>query len=153
MMGQNIYVIWFYINKFLIEVMQQHISFALAAIYGMLFLEGHTICKATWYTLKKYRKDPQMYGLNQWNETNYRHRPVLLLYGAVGSWSYLGDLAITLRNANIPMFVIDLGFGLRTEEIRRKIFNKIEEIRRLCILILMEKLMMIFTPFKMKDKL
>ncbi len=111
--------------------MQQHISFALAAIYGMLFLEGHTICKATWYTLKKYRKDPQMYGLNQWNGTNYRHRPILLLHGAVGSWFYLGDLAITLRNANIPMFVIDLGFGLPTEEIRRKIFNKIEEIRRL----------------------
>jgi len=111
--------------------MQQYISPALGAIYGMLFLEAHTICKATWYTLKKYRKDPQAYGLNQRNEPNHLHHPVLLLHGAVGSWSYLGDLAVALKNANIPVFVIDLGFGLPTEEMRKKVFNKIEEIRRL----------------------
>jgi hypothetical protein len=130
-LGQNIYVIWFYINKVLVEAMQQHISFAVGAIYGMLFLEAHTMCKAAWYTFKKYRKDPKVYGLNQWTETNRGHRPVLLLYGAVGSWSYLGDLAVALMNANIPVFVIDLGFGLPTEEMRKKIFNKIEEIRKL----------------------
>jgi hypothetical protein len=129
--GQQIYVIWFYINKFLVEAMQQYISPALGAIFGMLFLEGHTMCIAAWYTLKKYRKDPQVYGLNQWNETNCRYRPVLLLHGAVGSWSYLGDLAVALKNANIPVFVIDLGFGLPTEKMRKKIFNKIKEIRRL----------------------
>lgn len=126
-----IYVIWFHINKFLVLAMQQHISPALGAIYGMLLLEGHTICKAAWYTWNKYRKDPQLYGLNQWNTKNCRNRPVLLLHGAAGSWSYLGDLAVTLKNANIPLFVVDLGMGLPSQEMRRKVFNKIEEIRRL----------------------
>jgi len=128
---QYIYIIWFYINEFLVRVIQQHISPALGAIYGMLFLEGHTVCKAAWHTYNKYHKDPQIYGLNQWNGENYCHRPVLLIPGAAGSWSYLGDLAVALNKANIPVFVVDLGFGLPTEEMRKKIFTKIEEIRRL----------------------
>ncbi|CAF2695177.1 unnamed protein product [Rotaria sp. Silwood2] len=92
----------------------------------MLILEGHTLCKAVWYTLKKYRKDPQVYGLNQWNETHCRRRrPVLLLHGAVGSWSYLGDLAVLLESVHIPVFIINLGFELPTEEIRKQVFKKI----------------------------
>lgn len=131
MVGRNVYIVWFYINKFLVETMRQHISPAVGAIYGMLFLEGHTICKAVWYTLRKYRKNPEVYGLNQWNETNYRRRPVLLLPGAAGSWAYLGNLAVALKNAHIPVFVVDLGFGLPSEEMRKKILTKVEEIRRL----------------------
>lgn len=131
MVGRNIYIAWFYINKFLVEAMQQYISPAVGAIYGMLFLEGHTICKAVWYTLRKYRQNPEVYGLNQWNETNYRRRPVLLLPGAAGSWHYLGDLAVALINAHIPVFVVDLGLGSATEEMRKKVLMKIEEIRRL----------------------
>ncbi|CAF2057524.1 unnamed protein product [Rotaria magnacalcarata] len=88
------------------------------------------MCNALWYTLKNYCKNPNVYGLNQFNETHCRHRPVLLLHGAVGSWSYLGDLAAVLKTTNIPVFVINLGFGLLTEETRKKIFNKIEEIRK-----------------------
>jgi hypothetical protein len=130
-MMQKIYRIWFYINKYLVEAIQRHISPALGAIFGMLFLEAHTICKAAWYTLKKYRKDPKVYGLNQWDVTRCSYRPVLLLHGAVGSWSYLGDLAVGLKKANIPVFVIDFGTGLPTDEMRKKIFNRIEEIRGL----------------------
>ncbi|CAF3427264.1 unnamed protein product [Rotaria socialis] len=75
------------------------------------------MCNALWYIPKKYRKNPNVYGLNQLNETPYcRHRPVLLLHGAVDAWSYLGDLAAVLKTTNIPAFVINLGFGLPTEE-------------------------------------
>ncbi|CAF3461186.1 unnamed protein product [Rotaria sp. Silwood1] len=111
--------------------MQQHISPAAGEFYGMLILEGHSLCKAVWYTFKKYRKDPQVYGLNQWNERQYRRRPVLILHGAIGSWSYLGDLAVLLKSVHIPVFVINLGFGLPTEETRKRVFDKIEEIRKL----------------------
>ncbi|CAF0747137.1 unnamed protein product [Adineta steineri] len=130
-LGQQLYDIWFYINTYLVKTIQKNISPALGAIFGMVFLEGHTMCKAIWYTFKKYRNDPKFYGFNQWDEEYSCHRPVLLLHGAVGSWSYLGDLAIALKNANIPVFVIDLGFGLPREEMREKIFNKIAEIRKL----------------------
>ena len=111
--------------------MQEYISPALGAIFGMFILEGHTICKAGWYTFKKYHNDPQIYGLNQWTVMNCHHRPVLLLHGAVGSWSYLGDFAVALRDANIPVFVMNLDSGLPTEDVRKKIFNKIKEIRKL----------------------
>jgi hypothetical protein len=129
--GKNIYIIWFYINKFIVETMQQYLSPAVGAIYEMLFLEGHTICKAIWYRLRKYRQNPEFYGLNQWNETNYRRRPVLLLPGAVGTWHYLGDLAVALTKAYVPVFVVDVGFGSPSEEMRKKVLMKIEEIRRL----------------------
>ena len=129
--GQYIYIIWFSIHRVITGVIQQRISLAFGAIYGMIFLEGHTVCKVMWYTWKKYDENPSVYGLNQWNETNCHHRPVLLIHGAAGSWAYLGDLAVALKNARIPVFTIDLGFGLPTDEMRRKINQKIDEIRRL----------------------
>ena len=130
-LGQYIYILWFYINRFLVGIMQKRLSSAFAAIYGLIFLEGHTVCKAGWFTWKKYRQNPSVYGLNQWNETNRHHRPVLLLPGAAGSWAYLGDLALALKNAHIPVFTIDLPLGSPTEDMRKKIYDKIEEIRRL----------------------
>ena len=131
MVGQKIYAIWFYMNKILVEIIQQHISPAIAAMFEMLIFEGHAMLQAIWYTLKKYRRDPRVYGLNRWTKENCCHRPVLLLHGAVGTWSYLGDLGDTLKNANIPVFVINLGSGLPAEEIRTKILDKIEEIIKL----------------------
>ena len=94
----------------------------------MLILEGHTIIKAAWYTMKTYRKDPKTYGFNEFDSTEARHGPVLLLHGAVGSWSYLGDLATALKAAHIPVFVINLGAGQPAEEARQKVTDKIKEI-------------------------
>ena len=127
-LASGIYVIWFYANRFLVDICKKHISIALGVVYGMLILEGHTIIKAAWYTLKTYRKDSTAHGFEEFDFTEAQHRPVLLLHGAVGSWSYLGDLATALKAAHIPVFVINLGAGQPTEEARQKVTDKIKEI-------------------------
>jgi esterase/lipase len=128
-LGHGIYLIWFWVNQLLVDIVKRHISPMLSITLGMLLLEGHTLCKAAWYTWKKYRGDPKEYGLDQWQTVDRECRPVLLLHGAVGSWAYLGDLAVALRRANIPVFVINHGFGLPTDETRRRVFENIQAIR------------------------
>ena len=131
-LGHVIYLTWFWVNQFLVNVVKRHLSPMLSVTLGMLLLEGHTLCKAAWYTWKKYCRDPKEYGFDQFETVKHDHRPVLLLHGAVGSWSYLGDLAVALQAANIPVFVINLGFGLPTEKTRRDVFEKIRAIRKFC---------------------
>ena len=126
-----IYVLWFWIHRYLTEQIKKHVSPAFGAFYGMLLLEGHTICRTVWYGLVKYRKEPHVYGFDGIQLEQRDHRPVLLLPGAVGSWPYLGDLATALRSANIPVFVINIGVGLPNEAMRRAIFHKIQHIREM----------------------
>ena len=127
-MHEQIFLLWFFVQKFIVELLKNYVSPMLGLAYGMIVLEAHTLCRAAWYTFYKYRQDPTAYGFNTIHSDR---RPVLLLHGAVGSWSYLGDLARALRLAQIPVFVLNHGFGSPTDEIRRKVFAKIEEIRRL----------------------
>jgi hypothetical protein len=127
---QLIYLAWFTLNRCLVDLLKKHVSPFLGLCYGMLALEGHTLCKAAWYTIKTYRKKPYTYGFDCFNGKPNGAHPVLLLHGAVGSWSYLGDLAMTLKTANIPVFVMNLGFGLPTDEMRANVFNKINDIRK-----------------------
>lgn len=124
-----LYFIWYQLNKFVVDILQKHVSFAAGALFGTLVFEGYTIGKAAWYTWAKYRADPSTYGLNQWRTEERDRRPVLLLHGAAGSWSYLGDLAVALRRANVPIFVLNLGMGQVSNEMRKKVYNQIEEIR------------------------
>lgn len=124
----GLYLIWFYIQKCIVDLLKNYVSSTVGLTYGMILLEAHTLCKAAWYTIYKYRRNPLTYGFNT---IHSEHRPVLLLHGAVGSWSYLGDLATSLQQANISVFVLNHGFGLPTDEIRRKVLEKIDEIRRL----------------------
>lgn len=128
-LGHGIYLIWFWVNQLLVDIVKRHISPMLSVTLGMLLLEGHTLCKAAWFTWRKYRRDPKEYGLDQFETVDRECRPVLLLHGAVGSWAYLGDLAVALKRANIPVFVINLGFGLPTDEMRRRVFDKIQTIK------------------------
>ena len=127
-LATGIYVNWFHANQFLVDVCKKHISIALGVLYGMLVLEGHTIIEAACYTMRRYRKDPEAYGFDTYDCAEARHRLVLLLHGAVGSWSYLGDLAMALQAAHVPVFVINLGVGQPTEDARQKVTDKIRAI-------------------------
>lgn len=122
----GLYLIWFYIQKCIVDLLKNYVSPIVGLTYGMILLEAHTLCKAAWYTIYKYRGNPLTYGFNA---IHSEHRPVLLLHGAVGSWSYLGDLAASLQQAKFSVFVLNHGFGLPSDEIRRKVFEKIDEIR------------------------
>ncbi len=97
----------------------------------MLLTEPHILCKALWYTKRTYAKDPLKYGFNTVTDEQKDHRPVLLFHGAVGSWNYLGDLAKNLKEAAIPVFVINLGMQLSPEERQRQVVAKIDEIQNI----------------------
>jgi pimeloyl-ACP methyl ester carboxylesterase len=125
----KVYQAWFCANKWLVETFKRFSLPAVGVSLGMLLLEGHTLCKAAWFTCWKYRLDPKEYGFEQIEKRHRGKNPVLLFHGAAGSWNYLGDLASELSKADIPVFVINLGGGDVTEEKRKLVCKKIEQIR------------------------
>ena len=114
-------LIWFFTQTCIVDLLKNYVSPVLGVIYAMIVLEAHTLCRAAWYTIYKYRQDPTTYGFNTIHSDR---RPVLLLHGAVGSRSYRGDLVTALRSAQIPVFVLNHGFGIPTDKIRRLTNNR-----------------------------
>jgi len=78
-----------------------------------------------------YRKDPVEYGFNTIKAEHHGKNPVLLLPGRFSSWQALGDLASSLKEAGVPVFVMNLSdnAGLPTERDRLDILDKIDTIR------------------------
>ena len=128
--GLKIYENWFFFNKKIVETFKQA-SPALGVFLGMASLEGHTLLRAAWYSFSEYGKSPESYGLEQIHKIHEGQRPVLLIHGAAGSWPYLGDLATSLTEAKIPVFVISLGTGAPTEEKLSAILEKVQTIQDL----------------------
>ncbi len=128
--GNKVYRAWFFCHQTLVETCRRYVSPAIGACWGMVFLEAHTLMRASWHTFKKYRKNPKEYGLEPVNLSKQTQNPVLLIHGAAGSWNYLGDLATSLTKEKRSVFVINLGSGQPTNEKREKIYNKIEEIHK-----------------------
>jgi hypothetical protein len=105
---------------------------ALGAIQGMALLEPHILVRSAWYEHFRFADAPQSYGWDLLNDAySTTPRPVLLLPGVIGTWNYLADLARALKQAGIPVFVVNIGAGGPTDEKLKKIREKLCEIRSL----------------------
>lgn len=124
----TIYTLYFKAVKCFVEALSAMHLRPVGVSLGMLFSEFSTLAKASYYHLFRYTKVAQEYGLNQVIQDR---PPVLLLHGAAGSWSYLHDLAQSLKAEGFSVFVMSLGSPHPTEEKREIILQKIEEIRDL----------------------
>lgn len=127
---KTVYDGWFNINNHLGNLLRKHSFTTAAAIHGMFSLEIFTLVKVIWKTGVTYTKTPKEYGFETLPE-NSSKTPVLLLHGAAGTWNYMGDLAKSLSNEGIPVFVIDLGSGPATDEKRNTVHAKIKEIQNI----------------------
>ena len=123
--GKALYNGWFQINKFIGNLLRECSFTKTAALHGMVSIEPLTLARVAWKTAFTFSKAPKEYGL----ETKISDKtPVLLLHGAAGNWHYLGDLAKTLTDRDIPVFVLNLGSGFASEEKRAAVHSKIKEI-------------------------
>lgn len=102
----KVYESWFRFQNSIAHACRRFSPVA-GAILPMICLEIHQVCRAAWYQMFTYRKTPSAYGLDE----GPIRSPVLLVPGAVGSWNYLGDLAMKIRKTGRSVFTIDLGAG------------------------------------------
>jgi len=97
----------------------------------IILLIAHVLVKAAFHTFVKYTKPPTEYtGLDVRNDRATAQNPVILVHGAVGSWNYMGDLALSLRDKGHHVYVVNLGSGDVSEEKRGKLLAKIDRVRQ-----------------------
>jgi len=124
-----LYSAYFSVNSAIVRCYKRVGLPTLGAIHGMLSLESGAIARGLRYTKKKYAKTPESFGLNTFFESDKGKTPILMLHGAAGSWNYMGDVAVSLREKGRPVFVVDMGGGIASEEKRLLVHSQIEEIR------------------------
>ena len=126
----SVYDKWFSTNKGMIDKLKtmEAPGPALGAIQGMVVLEPHTLVRSAWYQNFRFAGSPQNYGFETLEGTNSTQPPVLLLPWGLGSWHYLGDLAKTLKQAGVPVFMVNVGAGGPTDAKLKMVKEKIAEI-------------------------
>ncbi|MDN3504737.1 MAG: hypothetical protein P0S95_04085 [Rhabdochlamydiaceae bacterium] len=94
-----VYSTWYRVVKNVTEGLNHRVSPAVGSTVGMILSEAHVLVKAAYHTFVKYSKSADHYlGLNCVNTTPLvAKNPVILVHGAAGSWNYMGDLALALR--------------------------------------------------------
>ncbi len=102
----------------------------LGKLFGTLLLEPHTLARAGFYEHIRFRKSSKSYGLDQFKPEHKGKAPVLIIPGLVGSWRYLNDLEQRIMESGRAVFTIEMPKSIPTDESRKHIQQRVEEIRQ-----------------------
>lgn len=78
-----------------------------------------------------YNKKPLHYGINHFKTSHKGKHPVILIHGRMSRWADLMDLALSIKSANLPVFVVSLENQTPSEKDRQHIHQEIKQIQRL----------------------
>ncbi len=100
-------------------------------VLGTLLLEFGPSLRSAARRLR-YRRPPHYYGFDLLRPEHRHKSPVLLLHGSMGKWSDVAALGHALKQAGIPVFVMNFLHAHNASEAERKrIYEKIEQIQLL----------------------
>lgn len=78
-----------------------------------------------------YYKKPLQYGINHFKSSHLGKHPVILIHGRMSRWADLMDLALSIKSANLPVFVVSLDNQTPSEDDRLHIHQEIKTIQTL----------------------